>query len=106
MQWPMQWLVQWQRLGTKYFSLTPLVRRAPRRPHSRFRAAAPRPSSHFAGQQEYVFDCDRRASEKHLGGLVSIDCDWALVTFCHQFWESIDDSVEGTKCRALRVLLA
>ena len=37
---------------------------------------------------------------------MSIDCDWALVTFCHQFWESIDDSVEGTKCRALRVLLA
>ena len=43
--------------------------------------------------------------EKHLGGLVSIDCDWALVTVCHQFWESIDHSVEGTKCRALRALL-
>ena len=62
----------------------------------------PEPSTHFARQQEYVFDYDHRASEKHLGGLESIDCGWALVTFCHQFWESIDDSVEGTKCRALR----
>ena len=65
----------------------------------------PEPSTHFARQQEYVFDYDHRASEKHLGGLESIDCGWALVIFCHQFWESIDHSVEGTKCRALRALL-
>ena len=44
----------------------------------------PEPSTHFARQQEYVFDYDHRASEKHLGGLESIDCGWALVTFLEE----------------------